>query len=285
MDWQEREANTWLDFVAMAGDLTSFVPPPMLAYVFRGQPDMVWGLQPSLTRPLFVTDSAIRKFDYEGALKAERAILDEFQTHSTGRVPSGYFTNYEDLIGWWSLMQHYRAPTRLLDWTASPFVAAYFAVENPGHWNRDAAVWVVNAGMLNQGAGDGFSANEILRLTRIEDVSGQEEVPSICFIRRNRNTDRMIAQQGLFSLCRDPTINHAVALAARVSVAVEFRTRFRIIIRKELKPEFLWRLRGMNISPDALFPGIDGIGMSMHELVRLQLFGRPNGPLHNWAAT
>lgn len=45
-------------------------------------------------------------------------------------------------------MQHYGAPTRLLDWTESPMIALYFALrDNRGYY--DSSVWMLNPYELN----------------------------------------------------------------------------------------------------------------------------------------
>ncbi len=59
-----------------------------------------------------------------------------------GEVPDS-----SDALGWLFLMQHYRLPTRLLDWSQSPLVALYFAIERPD--DGDAALWALSPTRLN----------------------------------------------------------------------------------------------------------------------------------------
>jgi len=100
---------------------------------FRGQHDAGWPLTPKLYRKKFYSAD-------------ENEIRQEFQSRAIqmiqGRAPV-------DKWEWYFLMQHYGAPTRLLDWTDNPLIALYFALaDNPG--GSDAAVWALNPWWLNK---------------------------------------------------------------------------------------------------------------------------------------
>ncbi len=108
----------------------------------RGQERAEWGLVPNLYRLTSDDD------DY---LNTEYEIREEFTTRAPAL--SDYTKLSEDSVlnNWKSyfVMQHYGAPTRLLDWTEASLVALYFAVRsNAGNFN--AAVWALDAWELNK---------------------------------------------------------------------------------------------------------------------------------------
>ena len=103
---------------------------------FRGQGDSSWGLVPRIYR---------REFSNAD----EKELRHEFQSAGIQLVGSAVLRTKWD---WYFLMQHYGAPTRLLDWTINPLVALFFSLEDHIEEKRtsDAAVWAIDPWWLNK---------------------------------------------------------------------------------------------------------------------------------------
>jgi hypothetical protein len=109
---------------------------------FRGQRSSRWELRPRIYRD-----------EYSGADESE--IRLEFEGNGLQLSSTNLNrTKWE----WYFLMQHYGAPTRLLDWTGNPLVALYFAMagENESLKSQDAAVWAFDPWRWNRLNSDGL---------------------------------------------------------------------------------------------------------------------------------
>lgn len=120
-----------------------------------------------------------------------------------------------DLSGpWRSLfyMQHYGVPTRLLDWSESPFVALYFALSNvkrkaDGQPMADVALWMCDPVKWNRKALDQISykggildesCDEIKAYSPDLDLEQRPTRPIMIY--GTHNNPRIVAQRGVFSL-------------------------------------------------------------------------------------
>jgi hypothetical protein len=258
--------DAWREFVDYWESLTEVGLPTEVPYLFRGQPDADWSLLPLFTR--YANEA---RLTIEQALRLENQALTEFTRQAHLHLTPNILRETSGLMGWWSLMQHYRAPTRLLDWTKSPCVAAYFAVAE--HLDKPGAIWVVHVRTVKDYMKTRYG-QEHLPLNQgdaaeREALCSPEARPTLYFVRRPRETDRMAAQQGYFSVSPQVLTDHADLLHAATLNVKPDPQFFRFVIRPDLKLKFLRTLLAMNVTARALFPGVDGLGKTVEELVRV----------------
>jgi hypothetical protein len=95
--------------------------------IYRGLKRVDYDLIPRLGR---------EKLSGTEPLKAEQTILRLFREQAYQYVSDHNLKGWD----WLALAQHHGLPTRLMDWTRNPLVAAYFAVEK--EHNGDSVIWV-----------------------------------------------------------------------------------------------------------------------------------------------
>src|SRR5258708_39996306 len=113
------------DLLARAS--TQYFAEPRGRWVFRGHSNVNFALIPAVGRAAHTSQSRA---------KYEQSLFDIFCREARGYVSAIPATDWE----WLSLAQHHGLPTRLLDWTTNPLVAAFFAV-SAGNPSEDAIVY------------------------------------------------------------------------------------------------------------------------------------------------
>ncbi|HVU94849.1 MAG TPA: FRG domain-containing protein [Puia sp.] len=116
-----------------------FMGLPMRWEFYRGQADACWAVTPGITRELP---------DVQAVRNADAAVMSHFRQRMTemDRLDRLHFwqppRGFQDDWSLYFQAQHYRIPTRLLDWSGKPEVALFFAVEQPQYDESDGAFYV-----------------------------------------------------------------------------------------------------------------------------------------------
>ena len=109
--------------------------------LYRGMPDTDMHLLSSLQRLLGETDEASMGISANTARRLEEGMVESFRKYAydtPGLPPEA------SLWEWLALAQHHGLPTRLLDWTKSPYVALHFATYKASLMHKDSVIWVMD---------------------------------------------------------------------------------------------------------------------------------------------
>lgn len=245
----ERDIRSIGDFLA-AIDIDQEHDPSSMW--FRGQSDANWHLLPGLVRAAIST--------------SETTLLNRFRQSAallTDARPANSFD-------WTFLMQHYGVPTRLLDWSESPLVALYFAVENfEQKPDTDAALWCLWPTLLNRNANivdkmegnyipsfddqelEGYSTESVRSNHRVELFP----VATIA----TRNNSRIQAQLGTF------TIHHNKIIPIENVGDKKHIAKYKI--PGDARETIRSQLRLLGISRFSLFPELASVGAIIREIV------------------
>jgi hypothetical protein len=263
------------DFISKSDKLTQGN-----TWIYRGQQCACWELKTTLER-------AYEQFNIDGdnRIKVEKNMIREFQRRLyqyTANIPSD-----SSIDEWLALMQNYGAPTRLLDFTYSPYVAAYFAFEKAIACST-VAIWAINTNLfedyLKQNKPKIYHDYDIYRFNRrqnqsifykifiqknIKDGKAKYKSPRgnlILPVNPFRLNDRLAYQRGVF-LC---PVNVTRGFMDNMSAYVGYENlkekviKFTVLIdeKNEKTIEALKALDDMNINRIILFPGLDGFAQS-----------------------
>lgn len=222
---------------------------------FRGQTKSTWGLVPSLFREENMLQGSVPRSEVD--------MMRRFKQDATVLLDPRPTTPHE----WLFVMRHNEVPTRLLDWTENPLVAAYFAVTKEGELaeDGDGAIWALLPIELNNKEGrqlgnylPSFEEDQdnlnMFEPTLYNERENFGRINPIAFI-SPRTVARMQVQLSVF------TIHHKQQIP--IERVGNGRHVWRYIIPTTAKRRILDQLRLLGIDESRLFPELDKIGRKL----------------------
>lgn len=220
------------------------------SYVFRGLSDAQYDLKTSLIR-------------LGGPFASlESHLIRNFRKYSQLSDADLHYSEWK----WLTIGQHHGLPTRLLDWTYSPFVALHFLTADQASMNRDGVVWCVDyvechaeapprlKSVLDTAGSYVFTVGMLEEATKeLAEFDSLASNPFALFFEPPSMDARIVNQFALFSVLSSPRATMDSWLDTRPSL---YR---RVLIPSSIKWEVRDKLDQANITERVLFPGLDGL--------------------------
>lgn len=236
-------------------------------YVWRGHRRDDWKLESTLDR--LVRDARVPT---TRSLRFRTKHLEQFKYAARGRRGPNP-APLADENAWWALGQHHGLATPLLDWTTSPFVAAYFAYIDQGEKQTlNRAIFALHRPSVERRAKDvarqrNVEREQLLadadagktRIGALQRISLQSPIdPEVQFIRPlSDENQRLVNQGGLFS--RSPPRK---ALESWVQEHHDVDDKgymlIKVLVPNKDRDAALRTLNRMNINHLSLFPDLFG---------------------------
>jgi hypothetical protein len=242
--------SSWSQFVVETGKLDQ--------WAFRGQPFANLPLLSSLSRRLMQLDADRSRWSLR-----ERRAIRIFRRKAHVHVSD--HSVLDDDLRCLAMMQHHGGATRLLDFTKSPFVAAFFALEAA---TGDSAVYALNTPALWRRAP---RFDPLLTRTAIDPrKKGNLEryflvnaFPVVWFGEPSEMDQRLVAQSGLFVVPGQLDKPLDELLAAYGEDSAELLVQLQI--DPSVRATAIRELYRMNITFASLLPDLDGLARSMNQ--------------------
>lgn len=230
-------------------------------FAFRGQADSAWPLQTSLARHFLAHPDTVKSDQWR---KRELKMYRIFRERLFHACPGMYETWHPlDIL---SLMQHHHCPTRMLDFTFCPGVAAYFALENT---QGESAIWVLDKNFLDRRRVEkklpdycGPKHDPYYDVFHKEQFRQYERIGSIQVPKQLNN--RLAAQRGCFFV--------PGAISAKVEDEL---VHTKVMLSEGLAIESLARLSDLGFDRHRLFPDLDKLAQ---QASRFSVTGAPDFP-------
>ncbi len=259
-------STTFADYVRQIdlkswSDFKSKVDSFKLEWIYRGQANASWDLSSSLER------SSLVEIEYD----VERALIAEYR--KAIRSFPDFSGTPTTTLEWLSVLQHHGTPTRLIDFTESPYIAAYFAFQEEVCKKSEAvAIWCVNRIRFYQAAQ--YYLNEDFEITAysnrpylfsestFEKLFGQRNLDCVMPFDLANANQRQFIQQSVFVAAMNPEKLLIDQLSFLDYQEKPLMTK--LTIPSKERNVALRDLMKMNITHATLFPGIDGFARTLN---------------------